>query len=150
MVDLEENKRNLQALKKRFDDLEKTIGKTELLKNSLRDLESKTLEEGFWNDSKKSNAILQEIKEVKTKYEVLLSIKSTLNNLIELNDLLIVEGDEELEKALLKSTSSVEKDLEKFEIKMLLSGKFDKNNAIITLHPGARWNRVSRLGSNAL
>jgi hypothetical protein len=32
----------------------------------------------------------------------------------------------------------------------LLSGKYDSNNAIITLHPGARWNWKSRLGSNAL
>ncbi len=54
-----------------------------------------------------------------------------------MNDFLLSEYDEELSKELVKNTSNAEKDLEKLEIKTLLSGKFDKNNAIITLHPGA-------------
>ena len=41
-------------------------------------------------------------------------------------------------------------EIEKLELATLLSGKYDSNNAIITLHPGARRNRISRLGWNAL
>ena len=48
------------------------------------------------------------------------------------------------------TVAQLEKELEKFEIVTLLSGKYDKNNAIITLHPGARWHRKTRLGENVI
>ena len=137
MIDLEENKRKLESLQERFQSLEKTIGSIEILEKKLKKLEDKTLEDGFWNDTKKSNSILQEIKDVKSKYTGLKNISNTLSNLIELNDFLLLDNDDELSIELSKNTYAIEKDLEKLEIKMLLSGKYDKNNAIITLHPGA-------------
>jgi len=150
MVDLEENKRKLEDMEKRFGSLESTVGKIENLEVKLKELENITLEEGFWNDSKKSNKILQEIKDVKSKYSGLKNIKESLLNLKEMNDFLLNENDEELSVELSKNTFSTEKDLEKLEIKMLLSGKYDKNNAIITLHPGAGRNRITRLGTNVI
>lgn len=54
-----------------------------------------------------------------------------------MSELLQVEEDEELAKDLLKSTDTLEKDIEKLEITTLLSGKYDNNNAILTIHPGA-------------
>ena len=54
-----------------------------------------------------------------------------------MSELLQVEEDEELAKELLKSTDILEKDIEKLEITTLLSGKYDNNNAILTIHPGA-------------
>ena len=38
---------------------------------------------------------------------------------------------------MVKDIKQIEKDIEKFEIETLLSGKYDKNNAILTIHPGA-------------
>ena len=40
-------------------------------------------------------------------------------------------------KDLLKDTASLEKEIESLEVKTLLSGRYDKNNAILTIHPGA-------------
>lgn len=137
MIDLEENRRKLENLKERFQSLEKTIGNIDNLDKKLKEIESKTLEDGFWNDSKKSNVILQEIKDLKSKYIGLKSINNSISNLEEMNNFLLIENDEDLAVELSKNTYSLEKDLEKLEIKMFLSGKYDKNNAIITLHPGA-------------
>lgn len=137
MIDLEENKKILIDMKERFDSLEHTIGKVQELKQKLEELENKTLIDGFWSDTKKSNIILQEIKDVKAKYTGLRDIKQGITNLLEMNDFLLLENDEELSRELAKSTAKLSRDLEKLEIKILLSGKFDKNNAIITLHSGA-------------
>lgn len=137
MIDLEENKRKLQDLNSRYKSLEKAVGGIKDLEYKLNTLESKTFENGFWSDEKQSNKILKEIKEIKSKYTGLKNIDQTLNSLMEMNDFLILENDEELSKELLKNTNLLEKNLEKMEIKTLLSGKYDKNNAIITLHPGA-------------
>lgn len=103
----------------------------------IEELESKTMQEGFWNDNKRSSVVLQELKTLKGKYENFSRIKGEIANLEELNELLLLEEDEELGKDLLKNTKLLKHDFEKFEITTLLSGKYDRNNAIVTLHPGA-------------
>ena len=40
-------------------------------------------------------------------------------------------------KEVLEETESLENNIEKLEISTLLSGKYDSNNAILTIHPGA-------------
>ena len=107
------------------------------LKNSIEKLENETMQDGFWNDNKNSSNILQKLKNVKNKYNNFNNIKSEIDNLIEMNDFLLIEKDDEMENDLAKNTSRLAKKIENFQIQMLLSGKYDSNNAIITLHPGA-------------
>lgn len=107
------------------------------LENELTKLEKQTLEQGFWNDSKKSGKVLQDIKIIKNKKDKYTKLKSELLNLEEMNELLQIDKDESMAKELLKNTLSLEKDIENLEIETLLSGKYDINNAIVTIHPGA-------------
>ena len=107
------------------------------LKNSIEKLENETMRDGFWNDNKNSSNILQKLKNVKNKYNNFNNIKSEIDNLIEMNDFLLIEKDDEMENDLAKNTNKLAKKIENFQIQMLLSGKYDSNNAIITLHPGA-------------
>lgn len=55
----------------------------------------------------------------------------------ELTELTNIELDEEIAKDIVKSTKTLEQEVEKLEIATLLSGKYDANNAIVTIHPGA-------------
>ncbi len=103
----------------------------------LKELENKTMQDGFWNDNKNSSIVLQKIKSLKNKHTKFSSICNELTTLEELNELLSIEEDLELISELLKNTKNLETKIEKLEIETLLSGKYDKNNAIITLHPGA-------------
>ena len=102
----------------------------------LIELEQQTLDSNFWNN-KESSKTLKKIKELKDKVNNYTKIEKDLNNLIELNDLILLEPDDNLAKDILKNTKQIKKQIEKLEISTLLSGKYDKNNAIITLHPGA-------------
>lgn len=81
------------------------------------------MQEGFWNDSKTSSVVLQEMKFLKNKHTKFVKIAEELANLKELNDLLLLEEDSELVKELLKNTKVLEHELEKFEIETLLSRK---------------------------
>ena len=103
----------------------------------LKELESKTTENDFWNDTDNSSKVLKQINNLKSKVEGFKKLNNELNNLLEMSELLQSEEDEELAKELLKSTYTLEKDIEKLEITTLLSGKYDNNNAILTIHPGA-------------
>ena len=107
------------------------------LENELKDLEAETLKEDFWQDIKHSNKILAKIKSIKNKVNEYRKIESEIQNLTELTDLTNIEPDEEIAKDIIKNTKILEQEVEKLEIATLLSGKYDSNNAIVTIHPGA-------------
>ena len=116
------------------------------LEKRLRELENKTLEDGFWNDTKTSSNVLEEIKKIKHKIDKYSYIKKEILNLRELSDLIELEYDEDIKKEIIEKTNVISNEFIKFETDMFLSGKYDSNNAIITIHPGARRNRITRLG----
>ncbi len=107
------------------------------LESELSDLESQTSNPDFWNDSKNSSIVLKKITNLKAKIEDYKKVKSECENILELGELIKIDYEEELAKELINSTNSLEKSIEKLEIATLLSGRYDANNAIITLHPGA-------------
>ena len=136
MIDLEENKRIINNLKDRIENIYNSLN-LKSKEEELKQLESKTLEEGFWNNSNESNSILKQIKDIKSKVKLYTDLNTQISDLSDLNELLNIEPDEELESQLNALTKSAEQSIDKFEVQTLLSGKYDKNNAIITLHPGA-------------
>ena len=107
------------------------------LEEELASLEAQTAEPDFWSDSQNSSTVLKKITSLKTKIQSFKKVKVEFDNIYELNDLLKIESDEDLEKEFALGVKSIEKQIDKLEISTLLSGKYDVNNAIITLHPGA-------------
>ncbi len=107
------------------------------LENELSNLENQTTEPVFWNDTQNSSSVLKKITALKSKIESYKKVKVEFDNIYELNELLKLETDEELEKELISGIKKIEKSIDKLEISTLLSEKYDANNAIITLHPGA-------------
>lgn len=107
------------------------------LEKELSSLEEKTTEPDFWNDAQNSAVVLKQMTSLKSKIESFRKVKAEFDNIYELNELLKLEPEEELEKELIVGIKGIDSKLEKLEISTLLSGKYDSNNAIITLHPGA-------------
>ena len=107
------------------------------LEKELKELEEKTMQEGFWNDQKESNKILAEIKSRKNKVTKYKELTVEINNIKELIELVEIEQDESFFNEINSSTKRIAKEIENFELQTLLSGKYDANNAILTLHPGA-------------
>ena len=107
------------------------------IETELKELEDKTMQDGFWNDQKNSNKVLAEIKSRKGKVNKYKELLNELNNIKELIDLVEMEDDKSLEGEINSNTKKIEIEIEKFELQTLLSGKYDSNNAILTLHPGA-------------
>lgn len=107
------------------------------LETNLKKLEDKTNEPSFWENLQNSTKVLKELNEIKSKIHTFNSIKSNLENVAQMNDLIQKEKEESLEEELKNSIKQLEKEINKLEINTLLSGKYDKNNAILTIHPGA-------------
>lgn len=107
------------------------------LENQLKDLEKQTMQENFWNDNKNSSNVLSKMKAIKNKTNEYQRLENEITNLQELTELVELEPDEEIAKDILKNTNKLQKEIEKFEVSTFLSGKYDSNNAIVTIHPGA-------------
>ena len=107
------------------------------LENELAELEKETSNTDFWNNSENTQKVLAKIKKIKNKYTKYKELEKEINNLIELAEMIKLEYDEELAIDVTKNYKKQEKNLEKLELETLFSGKYDSNNAIVTIHPGA-------------
>ncbi len=103
----------------------------------IKELEKIVAQEDFWNNQEDSGRVLTELKRLQSKVEKYNNIKNEIDNVYDLSELLLIEEDIELGKEVLKTTEKLLEKVEKLELTTLLSGKYDKNNAIVTLHPGA-------------
>ena len=103
----------------------------------LRELEKQTTSEGFWNDTKNSSVVLKKIKSIQDKCNKYYNIKNSIINLLEMTELVIQEKDVNMAEDIINNTKAIKIEIENLEIETLLSGKYDINNAIVTIHPGA-------------
>ena len=136
MLELEENQRFLNNIQIKLKEINETM-KINLLKTELEDLKTQSLAENFWQDTENSKIVFTKIKTLEKKISQYENLISEVQNLSEMNELLNLEPDKDLINELLKNSSALGNKLDKLEIETLFSGKYDANNAIITLHPGA-------------
>ena len=120
------------------------------LRKQIEELHNKTLESSFWEDTVNSTKVLSELKGKQKKVILYDNLRAELDNLQEMTELLLHEEDADMSKEVLKSSEKLDSKLEALELETLLNGKYDANNAIVTIHPGARWNRITRLGRNVI
>ncbi len=85
----------------------------------------------------KSQKILQRTKALKTKLEKFESLESQWEDLLTLNQLGLEEGEESIIPEVAEGLKKLEDDFQKLKLETLLTGTYDKNNAILTLHAGA-------------
>lgn len=91
----------------------------------------------FWDDQNKAQKTLQELNSLKEKVESYQTLVAEYEDLRALYELCIETEDPALDNEINKELNSFREKLEKAKIQTLLRGKYDKNNAILTLHAGA-------------
>ena len=121
----------LKKLKKDLETLETKLNVEEKLKQ-LRELKTKSLKSGFWQDIKAATKTMEEISILKKSVEELASLKERVTNALDLSGL---EG-KELVTDLGKEASTIEKALVALEFSSFLSGKYDPGATIISIHAG--------------
>lgn len=126
---MHELKTKIAELKERFERFEETF---ELPKKreKLRVLEIESAEPDLWNDQEKAKSIMQDLNDIRAEVEEVDSLADEINAFYELS----VEG--EINDDLARDLERLEKRLNKIELTTYLSGKYDKNNAIISIHAG--------------
>ena len=136
IVALEEAKRRLVAMEEVIAELGSQL-KIEESRERAADLERETLVENFWADAEKSSQKLREIKQLKDKVESYEALSAKLEDTLMLCEMAIEENDESSVDEVVSETDFIEAEAERKRIEVLLSGPYDKNNAIVSFHPGA-------------
>lgn len=92
-------------------------------------------ESGFWDDIKRAEEITKETKILKDKIERYDNLYTRVDDVEVLSEL-IDEDDSDSINEVLQEIKSIENDIEEFRIEILLSGEYDRNDVILTLHAG--------------
>ncbi len=100
-------------------------------------MEQKASEPDFWNDIENSQKVLQKIKTLKEKLEKYNRLTQEWEDAKTLCELGLEENDESVFLEVEDSFKKFKKDFEALRLETLLTGPYDKNNAILTLHAGA-------------
>ena len=136
MFDIEETSKQIENIKNKLAEIKETLS-IDKLEEELKILEKETLTQEFWNDSENMPKVLSKINNLKKKITSYKNIENEIKTLSEMLELVAEEEDSDLEKEISENLNNVEKDVEELEISTLLSEKYDENNAIVTIHPGA-------------
>jgi len=104
---------------------------------SVPPLELKASNPDFWNDSASARKIMKEISTLKSTVDNWNKINLTWEDLNAHFELAQEANDENELKEIIKGVSKLSNEIETLEIQSKLSGEFDFNNAIVSLHAGA-------------
>ena len=92
-------------------------------------------EAGFWDDVQKAQEVTQEAKRVKDKIDKFKNLNERIDDVDVLKELM-EENDEETAKEIIREVKALSKEIDTLKIETILSGEYDRNDAILTLHTG--------------
>ncbi len=136
MLEFEQLNLRLLSNENEVRDLKDALGYDRLVRE-IEELEAKASAPDFWDNMEVSQKILQKTGKLKGTVEAYDKICSTYEDL----QVLIEMGNEEEDLSLIEeietSLAELENSLAALRLQTLLTGEYDKNNAILTFHAGA-------------
>ena len=116
----------------------------------MAELDDVMLQPEFWNDQQKAQGIINESNALKDQVNEFKELFDAYENLELTYELVKEEDDEELRSDLETELVELTTRLNQFELQLLLSDPYDRNNAILELHPGAGGTESQDWGSMLL
>ncbi|WP_307904706.1 peptide chain release factor 2 [Haliovirga abyssi] len=134
-MDILEIKRDYEKMKEKLEEMGGIFDLANK-KEEIKKLEKITVEDGFWNDKRESEKIIKELNILKEKISEFENIESEVEELEVLIDF-VESGETDFEEELEEKYNKLVKNMDEYDTKILLSGDYDINNAIVTIHSGA-------------
>ncbi|MBT2734653.1 peptide chain release factor 2 [Bacillus sp. ISL-7] len=116
----------------------------------IAELDDEMLHPDFWNDQQAAQTVISEANGLKDQVHEFYKLNESFENLELTYELVKEENDEELRTELEDELGQLTGRLSQFELQLLLSEEYDKNNAILELHPGAGGTESQDWGSMLL
>ena len=129
---MEEIRSNLKNLKERVLHLKEGLD-PDKMRSELRQLEAKSAKEGFWQDPQEATKIMKRITALSSQIEKLETLESRIGDALAMADLVKEEADKTAVDAEEKEIAKV---IGEFETLTYLSGPYDAQDAILSIHAG--------------
>lgn len=136
IIEYDTYKQKLTAIGPRLEKLAAALD-LEGARREVEELEEKAGDANFWNDLQASQKVLQRAKQLKNKLENHARLTSQWEDLATLVEMAAEEEDASLLPEVEEGYGKLESALEEANLATLLTGEYDANNAILTLHAGA-------------
>lgn len=136
MIEFYKEREILQELNKQLDVVFVAYN-IDNLKDRLKQLEQAQAKEDFWLNVNIAQKVNQEITSINKKIKAVEHARASLTELEELFTLLEEMQDEAEAKQAIILLNQAKKDCQRLSVESLMRGKYDNNNAIMTLHAGA-------------
>ena len=107
------------------------------LRNELERLHAMQEAPGFWDDPDKSQKIVVKTKQTEVKVERYEKMLSTWDDLMTICEMAAEEDDDSMLEELKEGYEALTSDMEACRLQTLLTGKYDRNNAIMSFQAGA-------------
>ena len=114
-----------------------TLFDIERCKEKASELEALSTDSAFWNDAERAQRVLQELRGYESTIEKYEKLQTSCEDILVLIEMANEEEDEELADEAKREAAQFKERYEKMLIATMLDGEYDRNNAILELHPGA-------------
>lgn len=91
----------------------------------------------FWDNQKEAIEIVNKNNKLKNYLDTFNKLNGQIQEVVQIFTMIKEDYDEDIHKMLSLSLNTIEKEMDNFEIEVLLSNEFDDYNAIVEIHPGA-------------
>ncbi len=136
VIEYDAYKQKLLALEPTLKELEQALN-IESARKELAELQIETEQEGFWNDVERSQRIAQKIKRLENKIKKYDHLVSDWEDTLTLCEMAQEEDDASQLDEVAQGYETLEKEVSDRRLAALLTGEYDANNAILTIHAGA-------------
>lgn len=132
----------MQEIINQIQELQKKLAEAgELLnleqkKQKILELEDLMSSPNFWADQNKAKNITQELSELKKETEEFVELNNNLAEILSLAEESLKNNEESLKGELENKFKELENKFKELEFKMMLSEKYDQNNAVLAIHAG--------------
>lgn len=137
MVFLENLKSQLESFRPKIKELHDVFD-IENSKERILELQEKAAEPGFWDDPEKSQPVLKETRTLEGHIEKYEKITSAFDDIEVMIEMAAEEEDsEEIVEEIEQEIEKLGKNIDDLTLASLLTGEYDKSNAILNFHAGA-------------
>ncbi|WP_437696576.1 peptide chain release factor 2 [Levilactobacillus brevis] len=135
-MELSDAKRELTAMQEQLTGFRGSLD-FDALNESISVNEGQMVQPDFWDDAQAAQRLIDETNEMKKKVDEFQRLVTQVEDLMVALELLQEEPDAEMQAEFETDFATAQAALRQYRLNLLLNQKYDHNNALLEIHPGA-------------